>query len=98
MPANSQTGLYFEVAVNPSPEQVGEILPLTRTLTFTATDAVVGKEFNLTRAGLTNVLPRGDRGASAGAHDDLVIAVALAVWRARRSESKSIWGTRDLGL
>jgi hypothetical protein len=37
-------------------------------------------------------------GASAGAHDDLVVAVALAVWRARRNESKSIWGTRDLGL
>lgn len=36
--------------------------------------------------------------ASAGAHDDLVLAPALAVWRARRSESKSIWGTRNLGF
>ena len=32
-----------------------------------------------------------------GEHDDLVIATALACWRARRTE-RGIWGTRSLGL
>jgi hypothetical protein len=35
-------------------------------------------------------------GAKAGSHDDLVLALALAVWRARSNENKSIWGTGDL--
>jgi hypothetical protein len=33
----------------------------------------------------------------AGEHDDLVVATALACWRARR-KSGGIWGTRSLGL
>ena len=32
-----------------------------------------------------------------GEHDDLVIATALACWRARRRE-RGIWGMRSLGL
>ena len=32
-----------------------------------------------------------------GEHDDLVIATALACWRARRT-ARGIWGTRSLGL
>lgn len=67
LPANSQTGLYFEVAVTPNPEQVGKTLQLTRNLNFFATDSVVGKEFSLSRAGLSNVLPGNDRGAASGA-------------------------------
>ena len=33
-----------------------------------------------------------------GAHDDLVMASALACWRARRRELPGVWGTRSLGL
>ena len=32
-----------------------------------------------------------------GAHDDLVMASALACWRARRRDH-SMWGTKSLGL
>lgn len=67
LPANSQTGLYFEVAVTPEPEQIGKILTLARNLRFFATDDVVNKPFNLTKAEITNVLPAIDRGSSAGA-------------------------------
>ena len=35
-------------------------------------------------------------GAKVGAHDDLVLALALAVWRARSQEAKGMWGTRSL--
>ncbi len=36
-------------------------------------------------------------GARSGGHDDLVLATALAVWRAKRGD-KGVWGTRSLGL
>ena len=36
-------------------------------------------------------------GVAGGEHDDLVMATALACWRARR-KSGGIWGTRSLGL
>ena len=32
------------------------------------------------------------------AHDDLVLAVALACWRAKGPMSRPVWGTRSLGL
>ena len=31
-------------------------------------------------------------------HDDLVVAVALACWRAKGPLSRPVWGTRSLGL
>ncbi len=67
IPAASQTGWYFEVAVTPSPEQLGKPLSLTGPVTLKATDAVVGKEFNISSPGLTNVLPADDRGVHAAA-------------------------------
>jgi hypothetical protein len=33
-----------------------------------------------------------------GAHDDLVMASALACWRARRRDPPGMWGTKSLGL
>jgi len=33
-----------------------------------------------------------------GAHDDLVMASALACWQARRRDPPGIWGTKSLGL
>jgi hypothetical protein len=36
-------------------------------------------------------------GARSGGHDDLVLATALAVWRAKRGD-KGVWGTKSLGL
>ena len=40
---------------------------------------------------------RASFGAQEGEHDDLVMASALACWRARR-RSDGMWGTRSLGL
>jgi hypothetical protein len=46
----------------------------------------------------------GDRGGRSfgarreGAHDDLVMASALACWRARRRDPPGMWGTKSLGL
>ncbi|MDO8626766.1 MAG: hypothetical protein Q7K39_04965 [Candidatus Magasanikbacteria bacterium] len=65
--ANSVTGLYFEVEVIPTPEQAGSSLILARDMFFTGTDDAVGREFSLSRASLSNVLPATDRGAAKGA-------------------------------
>src|SRR3989344_1554919 len=67
IPANSLTGLYFEVAVNPTPEMIGRTIQLTKNTVFSAVDAVVGKAFSLSNDSLTNVLAGNDRGSSAGA-------------------------------
>jgi hypothetical protein len=37
-------------------------------------------------------------GAREGPHDDLVLAVALAVWRAKGWERRSMFGTQSLGM
>lgn len=67
IPARSSTGLYFEVAVRPTPDQIGKSLMLTKEILLTATDDVVGKNFKLIEPALTNVLHTSDRGASSGA-------------------------------
>jgi hypothetical protein len=67
LPANSQTGLYFEVAVTPVGGQVGSPLQLVRSIKFTATDERVNKTINLTAPDVTNVLPKADRGSTSGA-------------------------------
>ena len=36
--------------------------------------------------------------ARASNHDDLVLAVALACWRAKGNLSRPVFGTRSLGL
>ncbi len=66
LPANSQTGLYFEVSITPNQSQLGQNLQLTNSLSFSATDAVVGKKFNLTHSPITNILNRNDDGWSMG--------------------------------
>ena len=73
IPANSQTGLYFEISATPTAGQAGRNLNLTDALNFTATDDFVNKNFNLTRPGLTNVLGSDDLGAGKGAVVTLVI-------------------------
>lgn len=68
IPARSQTGLYFEVAVRPTPEQIGKNLTLAKEILLTAADDAVGKNFELTLPILTNILGPSDRGSSAGAN------------------------------
>lgn len=68
IPARGQTGLYFEVAVRPTPEQIGKNLTLAKDFFLTAADDVVGKNFELTLPPLTNILGPSDRGSSAGAN------------------------------
>ena len=67
IPANSQTGLYFEVAVTPTADQAGKNLQLTKAFSFSATDDFINKEFDLAQNGLTNVLPASDLGRDKGA-------------------------------
>ncbi|MBI5729111.1 MAG: hypothetical protein HY983_02640 [Candidatus Magasanikbacteria bacterium] len=67
IPARSQTGLYFEVAARPTPDQIGKNLILAKDIILNATDDVVGKNFKLTQPPLTNVLGPTDRGSSSGA-------------------------------
>ncbi|MBI2037682.1 MAG: DUF11 domain-containing protein [Candidatus Magasanikbacteria bacterium] len=66
LPANSQTGLYFEVAVTPTASQIGKNIQLTNSLSFSATDSFVGKKFNLSHTPINNILNRNDRGFSLG--------------------------------
>ncbi|KKW34344.1 MAG: hypothetical protein UY79_C0002G0039 [Parcubacteria group bacterium GW2011_GWA2_53_21] len=67
IPARSSAGLYFEVALRPTPNQLGETLTITKDITLTATDDTVGKNFQLTGPSLTNILGPTDRGSTAGA-------------------------------
>jgi hypothetical protein len=62
LPANSQTGLYFEVAVTPQSFQVGQNILLTNSLQFSATDDFTNKKFDFSRSPLTNILGSNDAG------------------------------------
>ncbi|TSC84706.1 MAG: Uncharacterized protein G01um101413_90 [Parcubacteria group bacterium Gr01-1014_13] len=66
LPANSQTGLYFEVSVTPSVAQIGQNILLTNSLQFSATDEFIGKKFNLSHAPLNNALRSDDSGQKFG--------------------------------
>jgi hypothetical protein len=66
LPANSKTGLYFEVAVTPNSSQVGQNIRLTNSLSFSATDEFIGKKFNLTQSPVTNLLNTNDDGYGMG--------------------------------
>ncbi len=67
LPAHSTTGIYFEVSVTPTPNQIGKTLTLVTDSTFSATDQAVEKTFNLSGGRLSNVLENNDRGFRAGA-------------------------------
>ncbi len=62
LPPQSQTGWYFEVATTPSNEQIGQNINLVNSIKFTGTDKTTGKNFNLQKSGLSNILPSADTG------------------------------------
>jgi len=66
LPANSVTGLYFELSVSPTPDQIGQSLTLIKNLRFGATDNWTEKTFSLTASDLTNILPVDDQGSEMG--------------------------------
>ena len=66
LPANSQTGLYFEVAVTPQSWQVGQNILLTNPLQFSATDDFTNKKFEFSHQQLNNTLNSNDSGRSLG--------------------------------
>ncbi len=67
LPANSVTGLYFEVVTTPSSADLEKTMLLAKDLTFKAGDATIKKSFLLTKNELTNILNSNDRGATLGA-------------------------------
>jgi hypothetical protein len=56
IPKNSQTGLFFEIAINPSPENAGKPIQLIKEIEFYGKDKITGKEFILNKYNLTNEL------------------------------------------
>lgn len=66
LPANSMTGLYFEIATTPDEAQIGHELTLTDKLNFTASDSWIDKKFDLQLPGINNVLKIDDLGRKAG--------------------------------
>lgn len=66
LPANSNTGLYFEVAVTPTTAQIGKNLDLINSLKFSATDDWIKKTFTLSSGALNNILKNNDLGAEMG--------------------------------
>ncbi len=66
LPANSQTGLYFEVAVTPSASQIDQNILLTNDLQFSATDEFTNKKFQFSHSGLNNILQSNDDGQKFG--------------------------------
>jgi hypothetical protein len=67
VPANSRTGWNFMVEVTPTVDQIGKTLSLITSGTFTATDGIVKKEFEIKFAEMNNVLPGNDKGSRMGA-------------------------------
>ncbi len=63
LPPNSQTGLYFEVAVSPTSDQINKNIDLLKNLKFTATDKITGKQFDLNKSVINNILPASDKGS-----------------------------------
>ncbi len=66
LPANSQTGLYFEVSATPSASQIGQNILLTNSLQFSATDEFTGKKFDFSHQALNNILRSNDAGYNLG--------------------------------
>ncbi len=66
LPANSQTGLYFEVSVTPPASEIGKNIQLTDSLYLSATDSFTGKKFELSHQPLNNVLKTNDAGHNLG--------------------------------
>jgi len=66
LPPNSQTGLYFEVAVTPLPDQIGKNINLVNDVKFTANDKNTGKIFSLNKNIINNILPVNDIGNKKG--------------------------------
>jgi hypothetical protein len=62
LPPNSQTGLYFEVAVIPNSDQIGKNIDLVSEIKFNATDKNTEKQFNLSQSIVNNTLPIIDLG------------------------------------
>lgn len=62
LPTQSQTGLYFEVAITPNPEQIGKKIKLVDNLQFSAIDNATGKTFNLLAGPIYNNLMADDLG------------------------------------
>ena len=67
IPADSESGFYFEVAVTPKPEQAGYILNLLTGASYYGVDDEVGKVFTITTKNTSNILPEGDAGRKRGA-------------------------------
>lgn len=67
LPPHSQTGLFFEVSVTPTPNSIGQVLPLVSNIHFSAADSRTGKSFTLSSEPVTTQLPQSDRGARAPA-------------------------------
>jgi hypothetical protein len=65
-PAFGQIGLYFELSIIPSSQDVGKNIPLVQTIQFSATDADTGKKINLSQKNLSNVLKNDDLGHGKG--------------------------------
>jgi len=63
LPANSQTGLYFEVAITPTADQTKQPFTLLNDVKFSATDKTTGKQFNLIKNIVNNILPPNDPGS-----------------------------------
>lgn len=66
LPANSQTGIYFEVQVTPDSSQLGKNIVLANSIQFSATDDFVNKIFSLSSPAVTNVLNTNDKGRNLG--------------------------------
>lgn len=66
LPPHSQTGWYFEAAITPSSEQIGQNINLVNSIKFTGTDKTTGKTFNLQRSDLKNILLPADIGSKKG--------------------------------
>jgi len=62
LPPNSQTGLYFEVAITPQAKQIGNTVELVKNAKMTATDSFTQKDLNLFQNSLNNILKSDDRG------------------------------------
>ncbi len=66
IPPNTKTGWYFEVETTPTEAMIGKSISLIRNISFSGSDTVVSKDFNLSSGAITNALRANDRGSKSG--------------------------------
>lgn len=67
VPAFGDVGLYFEVEIQPNPQQIGKTVTLIKNASYSALDSVINNNLKLSNSSVNNTLLKNDHGFNKGA-------------------------------